>query len=151
MNYPVSLARVWEQSVGRLSPSARDLLYSLAWMAPRPAALPLEALKVHQDWPGVRAAFNAIASMVHSRFHSIFPIVREGNVFLLAGSPTDMRSIVEPILQRRKERIAEVFKTHLREITLLTKIYKQVVPAGLLHGKTGEFIGGLARGLLGIE
>jgi hypothetical protein len=54
MNYPLSLARVWEQSVCRLSPSARDRLYSLARMAPGPAALPLEPLKVHQDWPSLR-------------------------------------------------------------------------------------------------
>jgi tetratricopeptide (TPR) repeat protein len=63
VNYPVSLARVWKRSVGRLSPSARDLLYSLAWMAPRPATLSLEGLKVHQDWRGLRAALSELAKV----------------------------------------------------------------------------------------
>jgi hypothetical protein len=40
--YPVSLSRVWEQSVARLSRGAREHLYAFAWLAPRPAAFPLE-------------------------------------------------------------------------------------------------------------
>jgi hypothetical protein len=36
VNYPVSLARVWEQSVSRISPTAREILHLLAWLAPRP-------------------------------------------------------------------------------------------------------------------
>jgi hypothetical protein len=61
VNYPVSLARVWERSVDRLSLPARDLLYVLAWMAPRPATLPLQALKASEDWPSLRNALSELA------------------------------------------------------------------------------------------
>jgi hypothetical protein len=40
VHYPVSLARVWEQSVDRLSSKARDLLALLAWVAPRSSHAP---------------------------------------------------------------------------------------------------------------
>jgi tetratricopeptide (TPR) repeat protein len=60
VNYPVSLAQVWEQSVERLSSSARDLLHVLAWVASRPAALPLEAFKTSGDWLNLRAALSEL-------------------------------------------------------------------------------------------
>jgi hypothetical protein len=61
VNYPVSLGRVWEQSVGRLSQSARELMHWLVWMAPRPAGLPLEAFKTSGNWLSLRAALNELA------------------------------------------------------------------------------------------
>jgi len=61
VNYPVSLDRAWEQSVGRLSKSARELLHRLVWMAPRPAGLPLEAFKTSGDWPSLRVALSELA------------------------------------------------------------------------------------------
>src|SRR5271166_6459442 len=61
VNYPVSLARVWEQSVGRLSHSARELMHWLVWMAPRPAGLPIEVFKASGDWPSLRAALSELA------------------------------------------------------------------------------------------
>ena len=61
VNYPVSLTRVWEQSVGRLSPSARELIHCLVWMAPRPAGLPLEVFKTSGDWLSLRAALRELA------------------------------------------------------------------------------------------
>src|SRR5271165_3049814 len=61
VNYPVSLARVWEQSFGRLSQSARELMHWLVWMAPRPAGLPLEAFKTSGDWLSLRAALSELA------------------------------------------------------------------------------------------
>jgi hypothetical protein len=54
VNYPVSLAQVWERSVERLSPEARGLLHSLAWIAPVPQRCPLEVMKVRDDWPGLQ-------------------------------------------------------------------------------------------------
>ena len=42
VNYPVSPAGVWERSVERLSPEALCPSAWSAWIAPRPAALPLE-------------------------------------------------------------------------------------------------------------
>ena len=63
VNYPVSLARVWERSVERLSPDARALLHGLAWIAPRPAALPLQVLKARGDWSGQRAALSELAKV----------------------------------------------------------------------------------------
>ena len=63
VNYPVSLARVWERSVKRLSPEARAALHGLAWIAPRPAALPLETLMAQGDWPGLRAALSELAKV----------------------------------------------------------------------------------------
>jgi len=50
VNYSVSLDRVWEQSVARLSHSARELMHRLVWMAPRPAGFPHEAFKTSGDW-----------------------------------------------------------------------------------------------------
>jgi tetratricopeptide (TPR) repeat protein len=61
VNYPVSLAQVWERSVERLSPKACALLHSLAWIAPRPSALPLEVVKIRDDWPDLRAALSELA------------------------------------------------------------------------------------------
>jgi Domain of unknown function (DUF4062) len=60
VNYPVSLARVWEQSYGRLSQSARELMHWLVWMAPHPAGLPLEAFKTSGDWLSLRAALSEL-------------------------------------------------------------------------------------------
>ena len=56
VNYPVSLARVWEQSVGRLSHNARKLMHRLVWTAPRPAGFPVEVFKTSGNWLGLRAA-----------------------------------------------------------------------------------------------
>src|SRR5260370_6393037 len=61
VNYPVSLARVWEQSVGRLSDTARELMHWLVWMAPRPAGFPLEAFKTSGVWLSFRAALSELA------------------------------------------------------------------------------------------
>jgi tetratricopeptide (TPR) repeat protein len=61
VNYPVSLARVWDQSVCRISPTARDLLNLLAWLAPRPAAFPLGPLRQAEDWPRIRVALGELA------------------------------------------------------------------------------------------
>ena len=61
VNYPVSLARVWEQSVSRLSHGARELMHWLVWMAPRPAGLPLEAFKTSGDWLSLRTALSELA------------------------------------------------------------------------------------------
>jgi len=61
VNYPVSLARAWDQSVSRISPSARDILHLLAWLAPRPATLPLGPLRQAEDWPHIRAAIVELA------------------------------------------------------------------------------------------
>jgi hypothetical protein len=61
VSYPVPLIRVWEQSFARLSPTASDLLCLLAWLAPWPAALPLEPLRQAKEWPASRAAFRELA------------------------------------------------------------------------------------------
>ena len=61
VNYPVSLARVWEQSVGRLSHSARELMHWLVWMAARPAGFPIEVFKTSADWLSLRAALSELA------------------------------------------------------------------------------------------
>jgi tetratricopeptide (TPR) repeat protein len=61
VNYPVSLARVWEQSVGRLSHSAHELMHWLVWMAPRPAGLPLDTFKTSGDWLSLRAVLSELA------------------------------------------------------------------------------------------
>jgi hypothetical protein len=61
VNYRVSLALVSEKSVKRLSPTARNHLHVLAWMAPRPAAVPLEAFKASEDWLGLRKALSELA------------------------------------------------------------------------------------------
>jgi len=54
LDYPVSLARVWEQSVSRVPDRARAWLYILAWIAPRPAALPVKPFEALAIWPQMR-------------------------------------------------------------------------------------------------
>jgi hypothetical protein len=61
VNYPVSLPRVWEQSGGRLSQSARELMHWLVWMAPRLAGLPIEVFKTSGDWLSLRAVLRELA------------------------------------------------------------------------------------------
>jgi tetratricopeptide (TPR) repeat protein len=61
VNYPVSLARVWEQSIGRLSHSARKLMHWLVWVAPRPAGFPIEVFKAYGDWLSLRAVLSELA------------------------------------------------------------------------------------------
>jgi tetratricopeptide (TPR) repeat protein len=61
VNYPVSLARVWEQSIGRLSQSASELMHWLVWMAPRPAGLPIEVFKTSEDWLSLRVVLRELA------------------------------------------------------------------------------------------
>jgi hypothetical protein len=61
VNYPVSLARVWEQSFRRLSHDSRQLMYWLVWMAPRPAGLPIEVFKNSGDWLSLRAGLSELA------------------------------------------------------------------------------------------
>jgi hypothetical protein len=51
VNYPVSLARAWEQSFARPSLSARKLLHLFAWFASRPAVFPLSPFQTAGDWP----------------------------------------------------------------------------------------------------
>jgi len=61
IHYPCSLARVWEQSEAHLSPGARAILHQLAWIAPRPAALPLAIFKGREDWYELRVALSELA------------------------------------------------------------------------------------------
>jgi tetratricopeptide (TPR) repeat protein len=61
ISYPVSLSRVWDKSVARLSPLARDFLFIFASLAPRPAALPIGPIQEPENWPTVRAAFAELA------------------------------------------------------------------------------------------
>lgn len=61
LDYPVSLARVWEQSVARLPDSARELPCILAWIAPRPAALPVKPFEALDIWPQVRGDLALLA------------------------------------------------------------------------------------------
>jgi hypothetical protein len=61
LNYPLSLARVWEQSISLTSTNAREILHSLAWLAPRPATVPLRAFREAQDWPRIRVALGELA------------------------------------------------------------------------------------------
>jgi hypothetical protein len=63
VNYPVSLARAWEQSVGRLSHSARELMHWLVWMAPRPAGLPIQVFKISRDWVSFRTSLSELAKV----------------------------------------------------------------------------------------
>jgi tetratricopeptide (TPR) repeat protein len=53
--YPVSLFRVWEQSVARLPAEARERLHALAWFAPRPAAFPMKVLREKENWNQLRS------------------------------------------------------------------------------------------------
>ena len=61
VGYPVSLARVWEQSVARLTPLALGFLGVFASLAPRPAFLPLQGVRRQHNWPEARAAFSELS------------------------------------------------------------------------------------------
>jgi tetratricopeptide (TPR) repeat protein len=61
LDYPVSLARVWEQSVARLPESARAWLAIFAWIAPRPAALLLKPFEALENWPQMRGDLTLLA------------------------------------------------------------------------------------------
>ncbi|MBK8038339.1 MAG: tetratricopeptide repeat protein [Verrucomicrobiaceae bacterium] len=62
LHYPLPLGRVWDQSFARLDESARQLLHCLAFIAPRPAALPLEAFEKLQLWPSLRQNLVTLAA-----------------------------------------------------------------------------------------
>lgn len=61
VGYPVSLSRVWDKSIARLSPLALGFLGTFASLAPRPAALPLEGIQKQKDWPVTRGALAELA------------------------------------------------------------------------------------------
>ncbi|GEP45547.1 tetratricopeptide repeat protein [Brevifollis gellanilyticus] len=61
LEYPLSLARVWDQSVARLPGRARALLHILAWIAPRPAALSLKPFEVLEGWPQLRGDLDLLS------------------------------------------------------------------------------------------
>ena len=54
IRYPVALARVWDLTIRRLSYFARNLLYTLSWIAPRPNIYPLWPMKDEHWWPKYR-------------------------------------------------------------------------------------------------
>jgi tetratricopeptide (TPR) repeat protein len=58
---PIPLARVWDQSVARLSRTARATLWLLALFAPHPASLPLEPYKKLEIWAPMRAVLSELA------------------------------------------------------------------------------------------
>ncbi len=61
LHYPLPLGRVWDQSFARLGESARKLLHCLAFIAPRPAALPLEPFEKLPEWPTLRQELITLA------------------------------------------------------------------------------------------
>jgi tetratricopeptide (TPR) repeat protein len=83
-SYAVSLSRVWEQSVARISHEARAHLYAFAWFAPRPAGFPVGPIRKLELWEDFRVLLSELdrASLIqwtqagdNFSFHRVFQAV----------------------------------------------------------------------------
>ena len=79
---------------------------------------------------------------------SVFPVMKEGNNFLLVGFPTKFRKDIEPILELHRENIQEQFKLFNSRILRVWNRLKNR-KRDLHLGQIGELIGGILKGWTG--
>lgn len=78
---------------------------------------------------------------------TLCPLIREGSGFLLAGFPTPLRQIFEPLLSEHATEIIAIFQSRFGTLKHLTAILKKSIhSAGA--GRVGEFLGGFTKALL---
>ena len=75
---------------------------------------------------------------------TLYPLVREGKGFLLAGFPTPSKGVFEPLLREHEAEIVSIFKSQLESLKKLRSMLRKTVHAD--HGGTiGKIIGGIIR------
>jgi hypothetical protein len=80
---------------------------------------------------------------------SIFPLVCEGQAYLVAVFPTDLKDLLKPVFTAHKSEFAALFnnaKSSLRRILAVLEEPRR----RMAYGRIGEFVGGVLKGLMDI-
>lgn len=81
---------------------------------------------------------------------SVFPVVRDGESYLIAAFPTRFKATLKPVLEQHRQEFENRFRSStkpLRRIFTQLQFQRRSVP----YIQIGELLGGLLRGLVGEE
>lgn len=89
---------------------------------------------------------NAVAAMVNSANHSIYPVVSEGKYFLLAGFPSKYRGNLESKFEANQEYFEQIFRDYYSRVKHIKDIFKdfsRVRSDNSILTKVEKILGGL--------
>jgi hypothetical protein len=149
------------KSAGRLGRSAADIaLQMMLEVIPLADSVIIEAVKhessidldlSHDSYYQSDNSFSQCLQAVWGQTVSCFPVVSEGEFFLVAFFMPKYKNILEPLLVAHKERLQHIAREHGKAISNNLKIVdglrkkSKELNAGRWAGVIGEFVGGVLK------